>query len=236
MDKVEFNEDGVQQTSPSQPESGKPIGWAILCFLLPLVGLILFIVWRKEQPRKAKWSGIAAIAGVIVAIILNIAVGGAIINKLFNSTDIASKTSAQIEKTAGSEINTDGEYKDFVTDIFIEMSESLTEFASLNSKASSDEDLLADEEWLTSIGTEAGNLQAYCNMIIEYKDVPSDYKEAHTILVKAAKLYKEAMTTYIDGVDTADTSKIIDSTKLMNDASREIREASSLFRGNSNPT
>ena len=36
-------------------------GLGILCFLFPIIGLILFIVWKDSKPLKAKGAGKAAL-------------------------------------------------------------------------------------------------------------------------------------------------------------------------------
>lgn len=41
-------------------------GFAFLCFLFPLIGLILYLVWHGEYPLKAKSCGKGALIGVIV--------------------------------------------------------------------------------------------------------------------------------------------------------------------------
>ncbi|HNZ49894.1 MAG TPA: zinc-ribbon domain-containing protein [Bacilli bacterium] len=42
------------------------VGYAILSFLIPLVGLILFLNWKNNFPRRAKSCGIAALIGFII--------------------------------------------------------------------------------------------------------------------------------------------------------------------------
>jgi len=51
---------------------GSSFGFAFLSFLIPLVGLILFIVWNKTYPRKAKSCGTGALIGFIVGIVFSI--------------------------------------------------------------------------------------------------------------------------------------------------------------------
>ena len=51
------------------------IGWGILGFLIPIVGLILFLVWRNKKPNSAKVAGIGAIIGFVVNLIITF-VGG----------------------------------------------------------------------------------------------------------------------------------------------------------------
>lgn len=58
---------------PYQPNYQPPMevdapntGFAILCFFFPLVGLILWLVWKDKTPLKAKSCGKGALIGVIV--------------------------------------------------------------------------------------------------------------------------------------------------------------------------
>jgi len=48
------------------------IGLGIVCFLFPIVGLILYFVWKSEKPSKSKGACNAAIAGFVVGVIINI--------------------------------------------------------------------------------------------------------------------------------------------------------------------
>ena len=47
-------------------------GWAVLGFFFPVVGLILYIVWKDEKPNSSRVVGRGAIASVIVGVILYI--------------------------------------------------------------------------------------------------------------------------------------------------------------------
>jgi len=46
---------------------------AIVSLLIPIVGLIMFLVWRVQHPVRARWCGIAAIIGVVLGIIIRMA-------------------------------------------------------------------------------------------------------------------------------------------------------------------
>ena len=46
-------------------------GWAVLGFFFPIVGLILFIVWKAEHLSIARKAGIGAIAGVVTEVIVS---------------------------------------------------------------------------------------------------------------------------------------------------------------------
>lgn len=43
-----------------------------ICFLFPIVGLILYIVWQNTYPNKAKAAGKWALIGFIVGIVIGI--------------------------------------------------------------------------------------------------------------------------------------------------------------------
>ena len=41
----------------------------LLGFCVPIVGLVLFLVWRNEKPRTAKVAGVGALIAVIISVI-----------------------------------------------------------------------------------------------------------------------------------------------------------------------
>lgn len=45
-------------------------GFAVLGFFFPIIGLILYLVWHKDYPLKAKSCGKGALIGVIVYVVL----------------------------------------------------------------------------------------------------------------------------------------------------------------------
>lgn len=48
--------------------------WGLLGCCIPIVGLILFLVWKDSKPNTAKAAGIGALVSVIVAIIYYVVV------------------------------------------------------------------------------------------------------------------------------------------------------------------
>lgn len=54
-------------------------GFAILCFCFPIVGLILYCVWRETLPQRAKSAGVGGLIGFIIGVILTVIVYGAIL-------------------------------------------------------------------------------------------------------------------------------------------------------------
>lgn len=43
--------------------------WGLLGCCIPIVGLILFLVWKDSKPNTAKTAGIGAIVGVVIGVI-----------------------------------------------------------------------------------------------------------------------------------------------------------------------
>ena len=77
------------QKSPvkNAPVEGGTFGWAVLGFLLFPVGLILFFIWRREYPKRAKSSGKGALLGFMLLLLLyigNIAMQYFIYHSFFN--------------------------------------------------------------------------------------------------------------------------------------------------------
>ena len=51
-------------------ESGSQFGWGLLGFLIPIVGLILFLVWKDKKPYASKAAGIGALIGFVLNIVV----------------------------------------------------------------------------------------------------------------------------------------------------------------------
>lgn len=49
-------------------------GFAILCFCFPIVGLILYCVWRETLPQRAKSAGIGGLLGFVIGVVLTVIV------------------------------------------------------------------------------------------------------------------------------------------------------------------
>jgi len=67
------NQTVVRQTNPDDKVS---VGFVILSILIPLLGLIFFIVWKKSSPSKAKSCGVAALISFIVVFVFTIISNG----------------------------------------------------------------------------------------------------------------------------------------------------------------
>ena len=53
-------------------EDKKSVGWGILGFFIPLLGFVLYLLWRKESPLKAKSVGIGALISFCIGIVCSI--------------------------------------------------------------------------------------------------------------------------------------------------------------------
>ena len=65
----------IKKLNPGQLD-GPVGGLGVLCFLIPVVGLILYLIWKNEKPVKAKGAGRAAIWGLIILLIAPIIIFG----------------------------------------------------------------------------------------------------------------------------------------------------------------
>lgn len=61
---------GQQSYVNPQPADTGSFGWAVLGFFFPLVGLILYLVWRTDKPVSAKQAGMGALVSVIATVVL----------------------------------------------------------------------------------------------------------------------------------------------------------------------
>ncbi len=60
-----------EKVKPVQPDDGGFL-WGLLGFCVPIVGLILYLIWKHERPNTALAAGKGAIAGFIISLILQI--------------------------------------------------------------------------------------------------------------------------------------------------------------------
>ena len=57
-------------SQPVNSNESSSIGWNILSFLLPIVGLILYFIWKNTYPKKAGNVLVAAGVGFVFNLIL----------------------------------------------------------------------------------------------------------------------------------------------------------------------
>lgn len=77
---------------PPSTDAGS-VGWAFLGFFVPIVGLVLFLLWREEKPKSAKMAGVGALVRVILSVlavvivlaIFGVAIGAMVANVGFDA-------------------------------------------------------------------------------------------------------------------------------------------------------
>ena len=52
-----------------QPADSGGFGWGLLGCCIPIVGLVLFLVWKDTKPKTAKSAGIGALVGVGLSVL-----------------------------------------------------------------------------------------------------------------------------------------------------------------------
>ena len=57
-----------QNTTPQATDNGGFL-WGLLGCCIPIVGLVLFLVWKDTKPKTSKAAGIGALVGVILMIL-----------------------------------------------------------------------------------------------------------------------------------------------------------------------
>ena len=57
------------QAVQTQYTTRDSIGWGVLGFFIPLAGLILFLVWRKDRPCDARCAGLGALLCVLFSVV-----------------------------------------------------------------------------------------------------------------------------------------------------------------------
>ena len=66
----DINSLGTYGNAPAYNNDSGSFGWALLGFFIPLVGLILYLVWKDEKPKSAKRAGKGALVSVILYLII----------------------------------------------------------------------------------------------------------------------------------------------------------------------
>lgn len=60
---------GVLTETKSVVEDSGNIGWGVLGCCIPLVGFILWLVWKDTKPKTAKVAGIGALISVGITVL-----------------------------------------------------------------------------------------------------------------------------------------------------------------------
>lgn len=84
-EKIEIKEENIQKNM----RKDKPcILYNILAFFIPLAGLVIYLVTKKDTPKLAKYVGISALIGYILSTLVSIIYSMLICWYTFNNTQI----------------------------------------------------------------------------------------------------------------------------------------------------
>lgn len=76
----------LRQVAPQKttnPDDARSSGFALLGFLFPLIGIILWLIWRNETPLKANSCAKGAIISIILGVVLFVLAIGALFVSVF---------------------------------------------------------------------------------------------------------------------------------------------------------
>ena len=103
--------------SGTVPVDAPSKGFAILGFFIPIIGLILYLVYERKQPKRAKSAGKGALIGFItkivvyiVIVILYIIFASSMIKSTMGNIDINTYSIDSMEETADFDVEF-GEFK-----------------------------------------------------------------------------------------------------------------------------
>ena len=91
-----YNDQPMSNTSEPAVNDGKSFGIALLGFFVPLVGLILYLIWKDETPLRAKSAGKGALVSVILSALAVIA--GIVLFVVAISMGVFSETGLPLEE------------------------------------------------------------------------------------------------------------------------------------------
>lgn len=60
--------ENMNNSAPAANDSGGFL-WGLLGCCIPIVGLVLFLVWKDQKPKTAKAAGIGALVSVILGVL-----------------------------------------------------------------------------------------------------------------------------------------------------------------------
>lgn len=95
-----------QSVQPPKEEKAS-VGLAILSYLIPIVGLILFLTKKDDKPKTAKLCGKCALASVIINVVLSIIMYATMGAAIFGSLSDSDDTDDSYTLSANSDDNTE---------------------------------------------------------------------------------------------------------------------------------
>lgn len=60
---------GASSTQVQSAKEGGTVGWGILGFFIPIVGFILWLVWKDEHPARSRSAGIGCLVSICLGVV-----------------------------------------------------------------------------------------------------------------------------------------------------------------------
>ncbi|HHT55105.1 MAG TPA: zinc-ribbon domain-containing protein [Acholeplasma sp.] len=60
----------INSENLEENEDKGSVGFAILSFFIPIIGLIIFLMWHEKRPKTAKQAGFWALIGFVINILV----------------------------------------------------------------------------------------------------------------------------------------------------------------------
>ena len=60
----------IKSENLEENEDKGSVGFSILSFFIPIVGLIIFLMWQEKSPKTAKQAGFWALIGFVINILV----------------------------------------------------------------------------------------------------------------------------------------------------------------------
>ncbi len=71
----ESNAQSATSTQAQSAKEGGTAGWGVLGFFFPLIGFILWLVWKEDYPARSKSAGIGCLVSVCLSVLGGILYG-----------------------------------------------------------------------------------------------------------------------------------------------------------------
>lgn len=60
------------QNQPEKEDKSDSAGWGVLGFFLPIVGFILWLVWKNDYPKRARAAGIGCLVSIVLSVVASV--------------------------------------------------------------------------------------------------------------------------------------------------------------------
>ena len=63
------SQNNAYNTQPEKKDDSDAVGWGFLGFFFPIVGFILWLVWKNDYPNRSRASGIGCLISVVLGVV-----------------------------------------------------------------------------------------------------------------------------------------------------------------------